>query len=81
MRKVRQVFFAALPSYFRVVVVAGVLVSVPRSSLIWTHFTGAVGTDLETIWPSVESSYSGASEEIGYSQCGALVAVGCEYYL
>lgn len=81
MRKVWQVFFVAPLSYSSAVVIAGVLVSVPRSSLIWTHFTGAVGTDLETIWPSVESSYSGATEEIDYSQCGALVAVGCEHYL
>lgn len=56
----------------RTVVAALSLVSVQCSSPFWTHFTRTIGTDLETIWHSVESSYSGVGAQIHCPHYGAV---------
>lgn len=51
-------------SYSTILQSCGHYCSSSCTSLLWTHSTRTIGTELGTIWPSVESSYSEVTAEI-----------------
>ena len=68
-------------SYSSVLQSCGQYCSSSCSSLLWTHFTRTIGTELGTIWPGVESSYSEVTVEIHCPHHGAVMVAVCKLTL